>query len=509
MNDRMRPLLSLCALLLCACTPRTPPAPACRPWEESARSTEPPTHCLFFPSGLAIDPTGDLLYVTNSNGDLSFAGGTLVAVDAERHERAVAAYRRDGHAGCGDRLGWEVSIDEVERRETGRQATDPARDRCYCREDVLDTSIINCDGDRFVLRGQTVKTGNFSGSVRLVEAGDRERRLYLPVRGDPSLTYVRVQRGADRMLDCGGGRGERDHISLCDDSHRVQRSPDTVLADPADPESERVPRLTLPPEPFGVAVDRGPGYEHAVVSHFSGDELSAFDVGAGRPVLTDVRSGLFRTGTIQRGIIAAVPRRPGDPSEPWYAVSRLTGQIALFTLQGPGDTPPPRLGPVESFSITAVFAGTGQDVRDLAFDVDGDRAFVLVHRPPTLLVLDTSRDPVTRRLRNQPIGTVDLPAGPARMVVRREEVRPGIFATRLYITCYDAWQVAVVDPDTRRLEQVLQVGRGPVSLAIGGAAGQRRRAYVTTYLDNSISVIDLQLGRVVSRSGAPAPKQAQ
>jgi len=35
------------------------------------------------PSGLAIDPDGDALYVASSNADLRYSGGTVAAIDYE------------------------------------------------------------------------------------------------------------------------------------------------------------------------------------------------------------------------------------------------------------------------------------------------------------------------------------------------------------------------------------------------------------------------------------------
>src|SRR6185295_14031447 len=79
------------ALTIGGCSVPPPLAPACRPWQ-SGTGTEPPAHCLFFPGSVAMDPLGDLLYVSNTNADLSFGGATLVAVDILRHERAVECF---------------------------------------------------------------------------------------------------------------------------------------------------------------------------------------------------------------------------------------------------------------------------------------------------------------------------------------------------------------------------------------------------------------------------------
>jgi len=52
----------------------------------------PPIDRFFFPASIAVDPTGDWLYVVNSNSDLRYNAGTVVAVDLRlaREDRARA-----------------------------------------------------------------------------------------------------------------------------------------------------------------------------------------------------------------------------------------------------------------------------------------------------------------------------------------------------------------------------------------------------------------------------------
>ncbi|MCS6912505.1 MAG: YncE family protein [Myxococcales bacterium] len=616
---------ALClVVLLGACTPRFSPAPACRSWEYAADSTEPPVHCLFFPVGLAMDPLGDALYVTNSNADLSFGGATLVTIDLLRYERAVGCFRRyggqPGRAGdadcgivdCADsglrRLPAGATFEAILRLE-GEQGQPAAYDRCYCEVDPLDRKLVNCAADRFVLYRQTRKTGNFSGMVRLLAEDPPDwrrpdpeltRRLFLPVRGDPSVTLVDVVRPSrlerpplsELQLDVRCGEVEEGPVRSCDDAHRVQRTADTVPIHPDRPEEGERPRLELPPEPFSVTPDRGcklPGYRHRrgdrdaqgrplcrdgsgsvrndlyyeylVSTHLSGPELAVLDLlpPGGWPVLADVRGGLIPTSSQgARGAFSAAARVPGDLSQPWYVTSRLSGQITTFRLLSGG----PAIVPGLLFNVSSAFAGTGQDVRDLVFEPGGGRAFMTLPSPPSLLVLDTRPDPLTGVPFNQVLSVVDICAGPARMGVARVP-RLGTDGkvrrhTLIYVPCYQSGQVAVVDPDAALLVATIQVGRGPQTVVFnfggepeGGAidpcadpyvsdeeaalrgvicppAGALRptvpqggeslplppRAYVATYLDNAIAVIDLDprsltYHRVVGRIGLPIPKQRQ
>jgi hypothetical protein len=286
---------------LSACTPKVNPAPGCRPWDQQTGSTEPPTHCLFFPSGLAIDPLGDVLYVSNANTDRSFGGGTVAAIDALRHEHAVSCFRQPQRADCAPSLRCEAvtaalgsspSLQAVLRYEADALARGEIKaaadlDRCFCEADLLDPSIVNCDSDRFILHEQTVKTGSFAGQIRLLaedpadwtaarEGQTLRRGLYLAVREDPSVTFVEVSRplrlsraattSPEVTLRCGPGREAGESITFCDDEHRVQHTPDEVYIDPDDPSQGVRYRYMVPAEPFGLSVDRGcllPGYTHA------------------------------------------------------------------------------------------------------------------------------------------------------------------------------------------------------------------------------------------------------
>jgi hypothetical protein len=129
-------------------------------------------------------------------------------------------------------------------------------------------------------------------------------------------------------------------------------------------------------------------------------------------------------------------------------------------------------------------------------------------------------------------------------------------ATRLYATCYLSGQLAEVDADSGELTATTQLGRGPLSIALNfganagidpcadpyisdqeakeglgvscvGSTPDLRpralsstgpqvppRAYVSTYLDSAIAVVDLdpsslRYRRTMARIGLPSPKRVQ
>ncbi|MFO0577233.1 MAG: hypothetical protein U1A78_24770 [Polyangia bacterium] len=301
---RLGALAALGALLgLGACTQPTTLAPGCRSWQGSTTSTEPPTHCFFFPGSMVMDPLGDVLYVTNTNADRSFGGSTLVAVDVLRHERAVSCFRRYGadkidtelgDADCGKvscgrsgaALGPLASIEEAARTEADAGGDPSSYDRCYCERDLLDPNVVNCEPQRFILSAQTTKLGFYPAEMQLLaedppnwgaaiagqgpQATDTlHRGLYIAVRNDPSVTFVEARRpiragrtgdtSPQLTLDCGARTSDEpaDALRFCAPERRVQRTLDDVFIDPNRPEDGTKPRFEVPQDPMGVVIDRG------------------------------------------------------------------------------------------------------------------------------------------------------------------------------------------------------------------------------------------------------------
>ncbi len=638
------PIRSLGLVLLvglaASCTQQTPLAPGCRTFDRSGAvgdTTTPPNHCFFFPSGMAMDPLGDVLYVGNTNGDLSFGGGTVVAVDVLRYERAVACTRK----ARGEAISVDCSqvktcpalqpSDPIETVDSVAPPTDPNYDPCFCETDLTDPNVVNCESHRFILRDQTVRVGNFSGPVRLLasDPGDwnlvtssteLHRTLYVPVRGDPSLTYIDVTRkpgdlatAAPRVattapavrLRCGVDRPAGAKVTDCDDAHRVQHQDLPAIPNPTDSNPRSLLRFALPPAPFQVTLDRGckPGYiqlltpgrlpvrgklcqkpnpdpnktgtvdapegnyGYLLVTHLAGGEISGFtipDPTTGQPVLRTLlpepntpQVGLFPgSSNGLHGTYDLAPRVPGDLTQAWYGTSRLSGLIATFRVSPAGSMNGPLVVPGLSFNLSAAYAGTGGDVRQVLFEPGGARAFLAVNNPPSVAVVDTRLD-LGSTPANLVTNVIDICPGSSRMLLSRGKAEQNgalVKTSRLYIACYDASQIGVVDPDTGDLVGTIQLGRGPTTQVLNyggepdggvidpcadpfvgtqeaglrgvtcpaanglrvrlGATDLSPRMYVTSYLDNAVAVIDLDprsptFQRLVSRIGLPLPKLVQ
>ena len=318
----------------------------------------------------------------------------------------------------------------------------------------------------------------------------------------------------------------------------------------------------------GTKVFPGHYYQYLVSSHLPTGQVSSFDLGQSpislaTPLLGDVSGSLITTTGGQTGAFAIAPRKAGDLSQPWYVTSKLTSTLATFRL-GVG----PKVVPGLLFGLSGQFSTASQDVRSIVFERSGDRAYLALFQPPALAVVDTrlrgggSSIPV-----NQVSAVVNLCAGPSRQVIAkvpRYSMGQVVMTTRVFVTCYLSGQVAEIDPDTGELIGTVQAGRGPLSIALNfgsdetatavgysgaidpcadplstatdatrvgvtcpgtGAdirprpfgAGQSPlppRAFVSNYLDNTISVIDLDprspsYRRMVARIGLPSPKQVQ
>jgi YVTN family beta-propeller protein len=158
-----------------------------------------------------------------------------------------------------------------------------------------------------------------------------------------------------------------------------------------------------------------------------------------------------------------------------------------------------------AFSVSGPFAAAN-DLRDIAFERGGNRAFVTVNTPPSVAVLDTRPQlvgPTPGTPSNQVVDVINVCQTPSHMGVRYDAAgRP-----RIYVACFQSNQVMVVDPDHAVVTDTIIVGRGPNDIVFDET---RQVAYVTHYGESTIGVIDLLPGsatenRLVARIGVPIP----
>lgn len=338
------------------------------------------------------------LYVANGNNDRSYNSGTLVAIDLRSFWRAWYDPHRDdpAQAGCLEaRARAAEGSATVAEAQAACAARDPRRggvdpychtvamadgpvERCVeppgfdleqapiaqaigeahgiphwpCRRLPLAHQVAECDESTFV--ADAVRVGDFATTLAYSLEGGGVR-LWLPVRGDPSITYVDVRPDGETIaLECNQDEGSSD--PRCGDDHRLDHLRSDASLDKVDR------------EPFNMAVwERSPqssdpdvrGQRLGFVAHSSGGQLSLIDLdgvrGGSEPSIVDL-AAVYQTsagsvggyGLAVRPCFAAgegplgatdplgnVPSITQGCTRPLvYTSFRFAGQVASFTASG-------------------------------------------------------------------------------------------------------------------------------------------------------------------------------
>jgi hypothetical protein len=461
---RLWPLWS--SLLVSACT-------------ASAEDVRPPQDQLFFPSGLAVYPKGNVLFVANANSELRYDSGSIGVIDLEIVKNVI-----------------DKSSDPQTASILATSCPDPDFDH---RETTV------CDAEPFLKKNAGVRIGNFATDIAMQDFGNKNKvRLIIPTRGDPSIAWADY---ADDRLSCTSGAGG---FALCDDAHRLA----TVQNDPNNP--------PIPDEPFGVFADpglAGPGgdYPHgfAMVTHLTNSAVTLIDSPAnGNAQIADLVINLFAAdqSTGLRGATGIAGRSQGD-GDIVYVGSRSEDRIQTFTVGRPGNDALPFLLPSNFFFLDAVGGNPGvggsSDTRGLQFSPNGERLYVVNRRPPSLQIFDTSLGP-DGVPRNAPSGASDICRQASTLTVF--DAGDG---ERAYVTCFQDGQIYVVDPRGQsQVDDIITVGRGPYSVVaasyqpVDPQLKLRSLLFVSNFLEDTIAVVDVTptsptRNRVVLRIGKP------
>lgn len=417
----------------------------------SSEDVRPPEGELFFPTGLATSPNDEVLFSLSANSDLRYDSGTINAINVDEVHRAILEYR-------------------MQVLRTG------------CSDDRQSPGAIECDEAPYFFPGAGVRIGNFAAALGVQsKPGSDDLRVLVPVRGDPSVTWADWD-DASRDLACGGGDG----FELCSDDHRLTRMR----------EDEDLPELV--DEPYGIYVDSVSGV--AAVTHLSSGTVSLVDTpAAGTPVLADAVGGLFNGNGNARPGATGISGRLAGEGNIFYVQSRTEDRIQMLTFARQ-DGGLPFIVPSSHFFLNGVggLGGASSDSRGVAFDPTGDRAYMLNRSPPSLMIYDTSLD-VTGAPSNQLLGVSDVCRDASALLVA-----DGGIGERAFITCFSTGELYVIDPrGASSVEAVIPVGRAPFGMAV---AETRQLLFVSTFLEDSIAVVDLDPSsstfyRVVMRIG--------
>jgi DNA-binding beta-propeller fold protein YncE len=502
---------------------------------------EPPLDRIYFPTGIALSPDGNRLYLANSDWDLQFNAGSVQVYAADRLRamlpRQCAA---DGDCVSGERcdatpsvgeLGeraptyWCVPVDsqtpcgDLEVQTAGDRSTSPGLCAPFDNRDpqlLLDSVSVGAFATDLIYRDNPASGGG---------------RLFVPVRSDATLHWMDVA-GAiagsgSPELDCGQGTS-RD----CDARHRNGDG-----SDEASPSGDE-----LPIEPFGV--DATSDGTAIVVTHQTEGRVSLFvndwDAPLDGPRLSYILDGLplrpvlvsaIPVPEIARLDLASTPRTLGYRPGFWLGF-RGTPFIQLIRYYDAVDAPD-GLPFLETAFADRLTTTAQSDIRGMAVDASARTAcesdcgddrtclgacaglavdvFMSNSVPGTLLVghsTSTRRAGVPNdRLRVTDAVAVD--SGPSRTVLGHITNERGALERRVFVTSFDSRSVTIYNPDAGVIEARVPTGRGPAALAIDSAHAV---GYVAHFTDSYVGIIDLDrrhptFGTLIRALGRPtAPR---
>jgi hypothetical protein len=524
---------------------------------------DPPT-ALYFPVGLTVSPGGHALYVANSDFDLQFNSGTVETYHLDDIRRFLAPiWSVDSSIG---------SADICAKTGLGPNPTPilyPGACGAFVLESPPPQYLSTPMNSGLPPIASSARIGAFATDIEFVchppadptqgtadcsrgGPDPRGARIFVPVRGDPSVTFFDVDDDrpqADKSfqqtyrLNCGQIAGGR-----CTDDHRIGIDA-----------SENTRGLTLPAEPFGIAVsDRADAIAvtHQIaggaVSLITGESTAGNTVLDVKPRLEFVTGGLPAAATgitalpVPAVVSALGPLAITNYQEGFGVAYRGAAQVDVFRFFDDAFAAPARpfLSRVAAFGLTSA-TPSGLDSRSIALDRsasaprvvceqscpnDATRAqclmdknctripvdaFVANRSPSTLLIGQlTTQNPTSSDDSFTFSDAVTLAPGPSRVVVGR--VKTGtengvdVYETRIFVVCFDARMIFIYDPIRRRLDGEIRTGRGPHALVMDPVAPI---AYLGHFTDSYIGLIDLDqthagtYASIVATIGAPQPPQ--
>jgi hypothetical protein len=512
----------------------------------------PPLQDLYYPVGLQVSAGGTVLYAVNSDFDLQFNGGTIQSYDLgliRRHTLDLIADPLNPNVPILDR-GKLTQVDSTGKVTTlacpaqaqanvtlGETCAPPVDSKFYVR----DTAIIGAFATDALLSKppsqlvpQTPLQPGEPSTCPMPAFGTaapgcppfgtrRFDRLFMPIRGNASLTWASVERdGPDSVapvdpatpygpfaIQCG-----KDSTGRCDGAHSAGE-------DPNEPGNTR--HITMPGEPFGLAISEDG--ESIVITHQNDTKTSLFSTGQSRsqndtpggdgapnPALQFVLDGVVFGGigiapvphsrdafvgstTFPRPAYLETTRAAPEVDLLRYYPDEFNGAVpetsslhrpfldreAVFPIAvGPSGTdsrgiaidPTPRIAC--KAKVLGVDAATGRSQADVDAELKAcgqkaARVFIANRSPASLLVGevggssrgDTSYDPDRLVLHT----VIPLSAGPSKVYLGPVVERDGAFGLRVFAVCFDSATVFVFNPDTEQLENVIRVGLGPFAMA--------------------------------------------
>jgi hypothetical protein len=340
-------------------------------------------------------------------------------------------------------------------------------------------------------------------------------RLFVPVRGNASLTWLSVPRDdqdsndpARFKLTCG-----QDSSLRCDGLHQAG-------TDPNEPNNTR--HITMPGEPFGMALSEDG--ESVVITHQSDTKTSLFSSGLSRTSTDDATSPPYLAFVLDGVPVGGMGLAPVPHDRDAFAATdpfpraafletlRTTPEVDLIRRYPDANGGVPGVGSDNGSSLRRPFldretlfpilaSAGGSDSRGIAIDPTRRiackakvapaappgrtqemvaeeklrcaqlpaRVFIANRAPASLIVGEigtTSADGKTYDPDNLQLHTnIPLSTGPSNLYLAPIVDKDGALALRLFAVCFDSATIFIYDPDTFQLENVVRVAPGPFAMA--------------------------------------------
>jgi hypothetical protein len=493
---------------------------------------EPPGEQFYFPTGLAVSPGRTALYVANSDFDLQYNGGTVQVLDLASI-RATLAPILDGlqsgkgaAATCAS-VGLGVATNQILTPSACTPITPPFK--------------------------SFATIGAFASGLRLVPNPNTSvggARLFVPVRGDPSITWFdvadeRTASGAKEpfKLDCGqAGVDQR-----CSDEHRMGIDPYDNFRD-----------LSLPVEPVGLDADDD---GKALVSAHQIQGAPAVGLSINdwtsnlRPTFqyyngTNVANGPTEVARVPKprlvqnleGTTTPITYQPG-----FLVTYNNSPQVDLFRVDFDAASAPPRPFLTRAGSAVISTNADGKDSRGIAIDPSARQAcedscndvphgtvgcqskndptsclrcctnvpldVYIANRAPATLLLgrvnttvvdsDLAAGTGSGAFDNAVIyDSVPLAQGPSKVGIGKVIGVDGQLHTRVFVVAFDTSFVFSYDPEAQLVDAVIRTSRGPHAIAFDACTtdcgpGEEPHAflYVGHFTDSYLGVVDLDMRR--------------
>ncbi len=353
-------------------------------------------------------------------------------------------------------------------------AVDEATGRLYVVNSNFDlayraASMVAFDLTTNQLSSGAATFGSFPGAFLLADSSQSDQRFgFLAVRGDNSLTWFNIEgSGDDLTFVCSD---DADDPGSCGGSHVMTEG---ILE--VNGESEA---FSLGADPYGLGFLPGNDEipDRLVVAAMKGGELSLLELSDSEvpeaPVLVDrvsLASGLHS---------AAV--------DPATRIIYLTNKQfpLLYRFQVSEGSSGAVLEKLSSVTLPAPFSSVEYG-RGIAFADGGQRVLVTYRTPAALLFIDGA-DAVPE-LPQAVVTSVPVGAKPGIVEVADSGANGGEVA---YVPCYSDDTLWAIDVATATPIAVIKVGAGPYHVSTL-FSDTLKRAYVTNFLDHTISIIDI------------------